>query len=218
MSAWEGLNNPYAQQPQQAASQSSWDGLNNPYSNTQMSKSSNEDMSIPTKREMLEKLAEDTSPLEAATVATGKHMLDIVRGIKQLGLQAGEKVGLVKEGSSKKYEDEINEELRLYEPLQDAHPLATGIGGMVGDVAATLPLNGIKVPMAGMQALGKAPVIGNAIAKGAEYLGKNSTTRNVFDKRWIAGTNVVANAGGVDGRHVLPGDARGVYAGVEFRL
>ena len=42
--------------------------------------------------------------------------------------------------------------------------------------------------------------------------------RNVFDKRWIAGTNVVANAGGVDGRHVLPGDGRGVYAGVELRL
>ena len=42
--------------------------------------------------------------------------------------------------------------------------------------------------------------------------------RNVFDKRWIAGTNVMANAGGIDGRHVLPGDGRGVYAGVELRL
>ena len=42
--------------------------------------------------------------------------------------------------------------------------------------------------------------------------------RNVFDKRWIASTNVVANAGGLDGRHVLPGDGRGVYAGIELRL
>ena len=42
--------------------------------------------------------------------------------------------------------------------------------------------------------------------------------RNAFDKRWIASTNVVADAGGVDGRHVLPGDGRGVYAGIELRL
>jgi iron complex outermembrane receptor protein len=41
--------------------------------------------------------------------------------------------------------------------------------------------------------------------------------RNAFDKRWVASTNVVANAGGVDGRHLLPGDGRGVYAGVELR-
>ncbi|WP_213434853.1 MULTISPECIES: TonB-dependent receptor family protein [Lysobacteraceae] len=41
--------------------------------------------------------------------------------------------------------------------------------------------------------------------------------RNVFDRRWVAGTNVVANAFGVDGRHVLPGDGRGVYAGFEMR-
>jgi iron complex outermembrane receptor protein len=42
--------------------------------------------------------------------------------------------------------------------------------------------------------------------------------RNVFDKRWIASTNVVANAGGVDGRHLMPGDGRGVFAGFELRL
>ncbi|KGQ20269.1 TonB-dependent receptor protein [Lysobacter dokdonensis DS-58] len=42
--------------------------------------------------------------------------------------------------------------------------------------------------------------------------------RNVFDKRWIASTNVVADARGVDGRHLFPGDGRGLYAGVELRL
>jgi iron complex outermembrane receptor protein len=42
--------------------------------------------------------------------------------------------------------------------------------------------------------------------------------RNAFDKRWIASTNVVANADGLDGRHVLPGDGRGLYAGIELRL
>jgi hypothetical protein len=32
-----------------------------------------------------------------------------------------------------------------------------------------------------------------------------------------ARSNVVANAGGVDGRHLLPGDGRVVFAGVELR-
>jgi iron complex outermembrane receptor protein len=42
--------------------------------------------------------------------------------------------------------------------------------------------------------------------------------RNVFDTRWVSGTNVVADAGGIDGRHVLPGDARALYVGIELRL
>lgn len=41
--------------------------------------------------------------------------------------------------------------------------------------------------------------------------------RNLGDRRWIAGTNVVADAGGRDGRNFLPGDGRSAYVGVEFR-
>jgi iron complex outermembrane receptor protein len=42
--------------------------------------------------------------------------------------------------------------------------------------------------------------------------------RNAFDKRWVASTNVIANANGLDGRHLMPGDGRGLYAGIELRL
>lgn len=42
--------------------------------------------------------------------------------------------------------------------------------------------------------------------------------RNLGDRKWIASTNVVADAHGLDGRNFLPGDGRSVYVGMEFRL
>ena len=39
--------------------------------------------------------------------------------------------------------------------------------------------------------------------------------RNLADRKWIASTNVIADARGRDGRNFLPGDGRSVYAGVE---
>ncbi|MGO1073077.1 TonB-dependent receptor family protein [Lysobacter sp. CA199] len=41
--------------------------------------------------------------------------------------------------------------------------------------------------------------------------------RNLGDKRWIASTNVIADARGLDGRNFLPGDGRSIYFGVEWR-
>jgi iron complex outermembrane receptor protein len=41
--------------------------------------------------------------------------------------------------------------------------------------------------------------------------------RNLGDRRWIASTNVVADANGRDGRNFLPGDGRSVYVGIEWR-
>ena len=42
--------------------------------------------------------------------------------------------------------------------------------------------------------------------------------RNLGGRRWIAGTNVVADAGGVDGRNFLPGDGRSIYLGLEWKM
>jgi iron complex outermembrane receptor protein len=42
--------------------------------------------------------------------------------------------------------------------------------------------------------------------------------RNLGDRRWIASTNVVADAHGLDGRNFLPGDGRSAYVGIELRL
>lgn len=42
--------------------------------------------------------------------------------------------------------------------------------------------------------------------------------RNLTDRRWVASTGVVADARGLDGRYLLPGDGRAVYAGLQWRL
>lgn len=42
--------------------------------------------------------------------------------------------------------------------------------------------------------------------------------RNLSDRRWIASTGVIADARGRDGRYLLPGDGRAVYAGFEWKL
>jgi len=55
---------------------------------------------------------------------------------------------------------------------------------------------------------------GGAIGGGWRWF---ADLRNAFDRRWIAGTNVVADAGGRDGRNVLPGEGRALHAGIEFR-
>ncbi|MGH8025450.1 MAG: TonB-dependent receptor family protein, partial [Pseudoxanthomonas sp.] len=42
--------------------------------------------------------------------------------------------------------------------------------------------------------------------------------RNLQDRKWIATTNVVADAHGLDAANFLPGDGRSFYAGFEWRL
>ena len=42
--------------------------------------------------------------------------------------------------------------------------------------------------------------------------------RNLQDRKWIASTNVVADARGLDAANFLPGDGRSVYAGLEWRM
>jgi iron complex outermembrane receptor protein len=42
--------------------------------------------------------------------------------------------------------------------------------------------------------------------------------RNLQDRKWIASTNVVADARGLDAANFLPGDGRSVYVGVEWRM
>ena len=41
--------------------------------------------------------------------------------------------------------------------------------------------------------------------------------RNLSDRKWIASTNVLADARGLDGRNFLPGDGRSFYVGIEWR-
>lgn len=56
--------------------------------------------------------------------------------------------------------------------------------------------------------------IGGRLAKQWSWF---ADARNLGDRKWIASTNVIADARGLDGRNFLPGDGRAVYFGVEWR-
>jgi iron complex outermembrane receptor protein len=57
--------------------------------------------------------------------------------------------------------------------------------------------------------------VGGDLAEGLTWF---MDARNLQDRAWIASTNVVANARGLDGRNFLPGDGRSFYLGLEWRL
>lgn len=57
--------------------------------------------------------------------------------------------------------------------------------------------------------------IGGKFASGWSWF---ADARNLGDRKWIASTNVVANAKGLDAANFLPGDRRSFYVGVEWRL
>lgn len=56
--------------------------------------------------------------------------------------------------------------------------------------------------------------VGGELAKQWSWF---ADARNLGDRKWIASTNVIADARGLDGRNFLPGDGRAVYFGVEWR-
>ncbi len=56
--------------------------------------------------------------------------------------------------------------------------------------------------------------LGGELAHGWEWF---ADLRNLTDRRWIAATGVIADAGGSDARQFLPGTPRAIYVGVEWR-
>jgi len=57
--------------------------------------------------------------------------------------------------------------------------------------------------------------IGGKFASGWSWF---ADARNLGDRKWIASTNVVADAKGLDAANFLPGDGRSFYVGLEWRL
>ncbi|HJR75127.1 MAG TPA: TonB-dependent receptor [Luteimonas sp.] len=57
--------------------------------------------------------------------------------------------------------------------------------------------------------------IGGKFASGWSWF---ADARNLGDRKWIASTNVVADARGRDAANFLPGDGRSFFAGLEWRL
>lgn len=87
-----------------------------------------------------ERIGEMSWP-EKLAVGVGRGFNDIGQGVKQLGLQAGEALGLADEGRAAEYTHQVGDELAAYETLRKDSPYLTGGGRIVGNIAA-LPIPG----------------------------------------------------------------------------
>jgi hypothetical protein len=91
---------------------------------------------------MARDMAEEYGPVDAAMVAAGKATTRLGQGARQLYYKAtGDQAG------QDRLKAEVDEENRLYEPLKQARPIATGVG-------EALPM--LAVPVGGTTAAGMA--------------------------------------------------------------
>lgn len=117
-------------------------------------------MASSTQQDLLNNLADKTSTADALKISAGRGMMDIIQGAKQLGLQGAEKIGMAKLGTSETYRKKVNDELALYQSLEENKPLTTLAGRIAGGVVATLPASAISAPA-------RLGMVGKAMASGA---------------------------------------------------
>jgi hypothetical protein len=131
-------------------------------------------------------LSKDYQTAKAIGRGAVEGALDLGRGVEQLYLGAGEKIGLLPEGSGKKYRDEVNKIKAEYKelPYIKENPWASGGGEIIGQVLTTLPASALSIPMRAAQVAKAAP---GAIGKVVNALTSN-TARNI-------GTGALQGAG-----------------------
>lgn len=135
---------------------------------------------------------EQPSPL----VSLGRGALDIGQGLWQLGLQAGEKVGMAEPGAADRYTQGVSEDIRLYEQGRgpDAGMDWWRVGGQAG---ATAPLmlvpGGQTLGMTGRAAIGAA----EGAASGGALFAENAQDR--------AGNVLGGAVGGAAGTYIASG-------------
>lgn len=84
----------------------------------------------------------DYTTKEKVLIGIGRAAVRTGQGIKQLGLEAGEKLKLVKKGATAEYTAKINEEAEFYEQTAVGKSRAGKVGEVVGDIAASLAVPG----------------------------------------------------------------------------
>ena len=92
--------------------------------------------------------------VKAAGRGAMEGALDLGRGVEQLYLKGGEKIGLLPEGTEKKYREETNKAKKKYSEIDyiKEHPIASTLGEIGGGVAVTLPLGAATLPLKAAQA------------------------------------------------------------------
>lgn len=68
-----------------------------------------------------------TSPLENFVIGGARGFIDLIQGVKQLGLNAGAAVGLADDKTAQDYNAQVADEAALYERNM-GHSTAAGIG------------------------------------------------------------------------------------------
>lgn len=76
---------------------------------------------------------------QRATVGVGHGMMDVAHGIGQVGLEAGNKLGVVNSSTLKNYNDDVDDQDRIFSTLSNQSNAAK-IGNFGGNIAAALPL------------------------------------------------------------------------------
>jgi len=85
-----------------------------------------------------QQMIEEMSVPERMLVGAGRGFATTGQGLKQLALKAGESMGVVTPDEVESYRQKIAEEKSLYDPLAE-QSTATGLGELVGTIAATAP-------------------------------------------------------------------------------
>ena len=83
-------------------------------------------------------LADEYSTSERALIGAGRSFAKIGQGVKQLGLNVGESLGVVDESTVEDYRQQIKDEKRLYDEGVGS-TTAGQVGEFAGDVAALAP-------------------------------------------------------------------------------
>jgi hypothetical protein len=111
---------------------------------------------------------EYTPPKPSTLASVGRGMMDVAQGIKQIGLQAGEAIGLADQGSADAYRKNVQDEIALYE--RGAGP-GIDAGRIGGNLVATLPtalIPGMAAPSLLTRTASSAA--GGALASGAQFV------------------------------------------------
>lgn len=117
--------------------------------------------------EVEKKEAKEMSPIEAFEMGVGKTTLGAIRGVKQIGMEVGEKTGLLKPGTTARYTQEVEKQDAPYEDIAEAHPIATRVGETAAFIGIGIPLAVAGAPLvAGAGAA--APFIGSAAISATE--------------------------------------------------
>lgn len=106
--------------------------------------------------------------LDAFLISGGRGIADIGQGIKQIALQAGEKIGLADQGRAESYRQQVNDELRNYEELEQIknNPGTAMLGRIVGGTAATLPVGAAAIPARIAMGMGSRAIATGALQGG----------------------------------------------------